>query len=253
MDLDKASALRIVKQTLTADYACEEEDLDHPETFIREAREVEGRRRFPSRGKRLGIVTMGVGVVVCCDAERMKWAKKALGTLSRDDVFSAQTIAVLERFLASEGQFVTGPDLKYVCSTDTFRPVTWSDGEISVELRGRDDLEELYSFEGFRNALSYRARRDELATVARKGEEVVGIAGASADSDSMWQIGIDVVPSARGLGLGKSLASLLTREILDRDKVPYYSTVTSNLSSRALAVGIGYWPAWVEIGARTKS
>lgn len=253
MNLDKSSALRIVKKTLTADYACEEADLDRDGTFIREAREVEGRRRFPSRGKRLGIVTLGVGVVVCCDAERMEWTKGTLGHLSRDDVFSAQTIAILEQFLASEGQFATGPDLKYVCSTDTFRSANWSDlGEISVELVERADLEELYAYEGFRNALSYRARREELATVARRSGAVIGIAGASADSDSMWQIGIDVVPSAQRLGLGKSLASLLTKEILNREKVPYYSTVTSNLPSRALATGIGYWPAWVEIGARNK-
>jgi predicted GNAT family acetyltransferase len=91
-----------------------------------------------------------------------------------------------------------------------------------------------------------------LATVARLGGAVVGIAGASADSDQLWQIGVDVRPGQRGRGIGTALVSQLTEAILAEGKVPYYSTLVSNLASTNLALSVGYWMAWTDVYAQEK-
>ena len=76
---------------------------------------------------------------------------------------------------------------------------------------------------------------------------IVDIAGMSADSEILWQIGIDVVPSARGAGLGRALVGRLTELAFRLGKIPHYAVAVSNIRSNALAVGLGYWPAWSEL------
>jgi predicted GNAT family acetyltransferase len=89
-----------------------------------------------------------------------------------------------------------------------------------------------------------------LEAVARINGEIVGVAGASAHCDAMWQIGVDIVEGKRGLGIGRAIVGQLTAEVLARGRVPYYSTVVSNLRSAQLALGLGYKLAWVELYAR---
>ena len=69
----------------------------------------------------------------------------------------------------------------------------------------------------------------------------------------MWQIGVDVVETARGGGIGRALVSRLTALILDSGRVPYYSTAVSNIRSRAVALSLGYWPAWTELYVRDRT
>lgn len=93
------------------------------------------------------------------------------------------------------------------------------------------------------------ARPDVLALAAWDGRTIAGVAGASADTETLWQIGIDVVEAYRGKGLGAGLVSALGREIEKRGKVPYYGTAEGNLASQRIAVKCGFVPAWIETDA----
>jgi hypothetical protein len=88
--LDWESALRIVRKILTADFACEERCFDAEGVFIFEAKEVAGCRRFPLPEKSLFVVTMGRGVVVSCNADRMQWVVENLSHLTRGDILSSE-------------------------------------------------------------------------------------------------------------------------------------------------------------------
>jgi GNAT superfamily N-acetyltransferase len=200
------------------------------------------------------IMSMGGGVVVSCHRERLAWARARLGSLGRDEVFAAPTVADLLGYVARDGQAWLGPDLKYACSADRFRPAANPAG-VALSLVEGDAVAQLYRQPGFRNALGYRAdspRPDLAAAVATVGDAIVGIAGASADSDPLWQIGVDVLPAHRGAGVGRALVGRLTEALLARGIVPYYSTAIANLASRSLALGLGYWPAWTEMGAKDR-
>ena len=86
-----------------------------------------------------------------------------------------------------------------------------------------------------------------LAVCAYNGRRIVGMAGASSDSERFWQIGIDVIPEYRGLGLGSELVSALTQAVFMHGAVPYYSTWSGNIASQNTARKSGYYPAWSEI------
>ncbi|MGH2458800.1 MAG: GNAT family N-acetyltransferase [Chloroflexota bacterium] len=252
VDRDWQGAREVVRAVLAADCACSEQAFVDEGVVVVPWEERAGRRRFPVRSPRLTIVTLGAGVVVSCDAAWVEWLRECLQRLDRDAVFSVETIALLARVVAPDGRATGRLDLKHVCVGAELRV---ADAPDDVEIAVVDDagIPRLYRYTGFRNALSYRIdtpRPDVVATVATRAGEILGIAAASADCDRLWQIGVDVVAAAGGRGIGRALVSRLTREVLRRGRIPYYSTTVSNLRSRGLAQSVGYRPCWVELEVR---
>lgn len=104
------------------------------------------------------------------------------------------------------------------------------------------------------NALCEKRKElDCLAVGAFDAGKLIGLAGGSADCDTMWQIGIDVLPEYRRLGIASSLTGRLAIEILDRGIVPFYCCAWSNVKSARNAIKSGFRPAWVQVTARENS
>jgi RimJ/RimL family protein N-acetyltransferase len=122
------------------------------------------------------------------------------------------------------------------------------DAKIYIE----DEIRQFYSDDRFHNALGYGdyndGRNDMIAVVRySKDGRIMGMAGASNDSDTMWQVGIDVVPEFRNRGVATALVSVITREILKKNIVPFYCTGWSNIASKNVALSSGYKPAWAAL------
>ena len=86
-----------------------------------------------------------------------------------------------------------------------------------------------------------------LGVAALRGGRILGMAGASADSPTMWQIGINVEPEARGEGVASMLVGLLKNEILKSGILPFYGTAASHIASQRTALAAGFLPAWAEL------
>jgi len=111
----------------------------------------------------------------------------------------------------------------------------------------KSSIHNLYEFNNFNYALQYNFNSQHpevLVTLAKYKGETVGIASASDDCKTMWQIGVDVLLKYRGNGLAAVLVNMLTLEILNRGYIPYYSTDCSNVISQHVAVRAGYIPVW---------
>lgn len=110
---------------------------------------------------------------------------------------------------------------------------------------------ELSQFRGdgrFGEALGFNAQwPDRLAVAARLKGELLGMAAASSDSETMWQIGVDVVPSCRSRGIGTALTFLLKNRLLKDGILPFYGTAASHIISQNVAVAAGFVPAWTEL------
>src|SRR5205807_4697589 len=116
---------------------------------------------------------------------------------------------------------------------------------------------ERYAELGASSALTYprgggRGPAPDVMAVATRGGAAIGIAGASADTDALWQIAVEVLVEARGVGVGRAVVGQLTRGILAAGKIPYYTTPVSHIGSRTLAIGLGYRPVWTEMYARDR-
>ena len=92
-----------------------------------------------------------------------------------------------------------------------------------------------------------RKELDVLGVGAYDNGELIGLAACSADCDTMWQIGVDVLPGYRRKGIASAMTSKLALEILERGKVPFYCCAWSNVKSARNAIKSGFRPAWVEM------
>ncbi len=121
--------------------------------------------------------------------------------------------------------------------------------ECKYELRilDRSDFDDLYLPQWSNALCKERKHLDVLGVGAYKNNQLVGLAGCSADCDTMWQIGIDVLPEERHQGIAAALTSRLSTEIINRGKVPFYCCAWSNIISARNAIKSGFRPTWVEM------
>lgn len=111
----------------------------------------------------------------------------------------------------------------------------------------RKSLEKLYKPQ-WRNALCEKRKElDVIGVGAYHKGKLIGLAGASADCKTMWQIGIDILPEYRRKGIASVLTSKLAVEILHQGIVPFYCCAWSNIGSIRNAIASGFRPAWVQL------
>lgn len=113
-----------------------------------------------------------------------------------------------------------------------------------------EDFQHLYTPQWSNALCENRKELDVLAVGAYEQEKLIGLAGCSADCETMYQIGIDVLPEYRRHGIATALTVRLAREIMKLGKVPFYCAAWCNLKSVKNAIKAGFSPAWVEITAR---
>lgn len=142
----------------------------------------------------------------------------------------------------------SGTALFFTAGKELFRPsaleqpagysFTWLSPELMETFRGDTR---------FSNALGFsKDRPDAQVLVAFCEGDAVAMAGASADSQLMRQIGIDVVAEHRGQGLGSSMVRRLAEAVLEAGYVPFYGTSPSHILSQQVALNAGFEPAWYE-------
>lgn len=121
--------------------------------------------------------------------------------------------------------------------------------EYIYELLQGEEIGKLAYIQGFDNSLVFDEEgktSTEIVFVAKKDDNVVGVAGAGVITDKMWEIGIDVNSECRNNGLGSTLTRKLTLEILKKDILPFYSASVTNIGSQMVANRAGYIPCWID-------
>lgn len=121
--------------------------------------------------------------------------------------------------------------------------------ECSYETRilEANEFDGLYLPEWSNALCEKRKYLDVLGVGAYDNGKLIGLAGCSADCDTMWQIGVDVLSAYRKQGIASALTSKLALEILSRDIVPFYCCAWSNIKSARNAIKSGFVPAWVQM------
>ena len=247
--LTKDGIERKFKEQLALEFGCAPEDFSGEEIIISGPVLHENRRKFSDQPFFLQMATFGAGAVISAD-ERLhprlrEWAKGKRGFW----LFEQHNYLELDRLLRGYGYKMALTHHMFtptteIAAVETGFPVRWLE---------QGDIPPFYGREEFSNALCDRfrpERPDVLAVAALDGGEIMGMAGCSADTPELWQIGVDVLPPYRGRGVGKTLVALLRDEVFRRGALPYYGTSLSNIASWRVALASGFLPAWVEAEAR---
>jgi GNAT superfamily N-acetyltransferase len=241
--------LEIAKSQLALDYNCQVSDFEKEKNTIVEKSLIEGRRIYDSDGCFLKILCFGGRAIISTRTMIMPWCEENLINKDAAWIFEYPKLRAIDKKLQELGHEIADVHHYYLPNPNVpnIEPIT------NVKWYESEEILQFENDHRFREALSFdKNHPDVLVVAAFDGDNIKGMAGASADSKTMWQIGIDVLPEYRSCGIGKNLVILLKNEILKRGNIPFYGTVESHFHSQNIAIGAGFYPAWAELYSKTK-
>ena len=242
--------LRIAMKQSAIDSGCAPEDFCMAQNRIVRSVVSKQARAYLSLPFYCDLVSYGTNVVASVDASCEAAVRDYLSRYAPAHCFETPNLHVLNDALEAQGYRVCFmaeyflPDLNRLLPGSCAYEMRWMTPETFAP----------YYLPEWQNALcKARSHLDRLALGAFDQGKLVGMAGASADCASMWQIGIDVLPKYRRQGIASALTKTLAYEILSRGIVPFYCAAWSNLASVKNAIKSGFSPAWVEVTAKPVS
>ncbi len=241
--------LRVAMEQSAADLNCRPEDFVSGENVTVISQPSASARKYLELPFFCQLVSYGDNVVASVSAEFAPFVREYINRHGAVRSFETPSLHELESALRGFGHrvcfmaeyFLPVPEL----------PVSVGCG-LKLRVMGKSEFERYY-LPAFGNALcADHPERDVIAVGAFDGDRLAGLAGASADCETMWQIGVDVLPEYRRRGIASAMTSRLALEIFNLGKVPFYCAAWSNVRSVRNALRSGFRPAWVELTAKSE-
>lgn len=245
--LDNTTILKIAMEQSAADLCAKPSDFEKRENVTVISEKNESARKYLTLPFSCQLVSYGSNIVASVSREYLDIAEKYISSFPVEHCFETPNMHVLNDALLERGQKICFMAEYFLPDVSLLREL-----ECGYEMRILEpaDFSGVYLPE-WSNALCEKRRElDMIAVGAFDGERLVGLAGASADCETMWQIGIDVLPDYRRRGIASALTSRIAVEILKRGKVPFYCAAWCNIKSVRNAIRCGFRPAWVEMTAK---
>lgn len=251
MSLTNSEIFDIAMQQSAFDSNCCKEDFCRNENIVVLSADSPNARKYLELPFYCDLVSYGNNIVASVDPsenELAEFIKKYIDKYPLARAFEPTQIYILNDELQRKGMKICFMAEYFLPDVDLLKPIEFG---YSCKLLEPDDFAELYLPEWGNALCEKRKHLDVLALGAYDGDRLIGLAGCSADCDSMWQIGIDVLPEYRRKGIASALTSGLAIEIINRGKVPFYCAAWSNVKSVRNAIKSGFRPAWVQITAKS--
>ena len=239
--------LRIAMVQSAVDLCAEPTDFEKSENVVVTSHKSDGARRYLKLPFSCQLVSYGNNVVASVSLECREIAESYINKYPVEHLFETPNLHVLNEALMAKGQKICFMAEYFLPDVNILRAL-----DCAYELRvlTQAGFAELYLPEWSNALCKDRKYLDVLGVGAYDNGRLVGLAGCSADCDTMWQIGIDVLPDYRRQGIASALTSRLAIEILNRGKVPFYCAAWCNVKSVRNAIKSGFRPAWVEMTAK---
>lgn len=174
-------------------------------------------------------------VLVCTSEKLQERIQTILRGKNRDEIF--------------ELPYVYGQTIHYIPGGSDVGECSLS-SDYSCEFLWKNEIMSLRGLKGFENSLAFEedgTTSTGAVYIAKDHGKIMGVAGAAESSvKGLWEIGVDVSEEYRDAGLGTALVSNLTRELLARNIIPFYSASVTNIGSQRVAGRCGYIPMWVD-------
>ena len=223
--MTKEIILDTVKEYIAESLNCTKKDLEKDATvFV-----PNDKQKDPF----LEICTIGQAVVVSASPAILPKVQKLVEGKSRDEIF--------------EIPFVYGQSIYYVPDLKLLQKKPLNE-QYQYELLQGNEIQKLRGIKGFENSLAFDEEGHTPTCIvfyAMKDGEIIALAGASQESDKMWEMGVDVKAEYRSEGLASILVSNLAVAIMEQGIVPIYCASVTNVGSQAVAHRSGLIPCWV--------
>lgn len=235
---------QIALQQSAIDANCEPEDFTRSENVVVISKENAFARKYLKLPHVCNLISYGDNIVATISEEYRNIVTEYINKYSVEHCFETPNMHILNDAFQKSGFRVCFMAEYFLPDVQILKPLPC---EYELKLLDSKDFKDLYISEWSNALCEDRKELDVLGVGAYDNGKLIGLAACSADCDTMWQIGVDVLPKYRKKGIASALTSELTIEILKRDKVPFYCCAWSNVKSVRNAIKSGFRPAWVEM------
>lgn len=242
--MTKKEQIRLVEEQFAVDYNCTIEDFQNRDTLVTVKKALEGARRF-EEDSFLSILTYKGKIVINAAEEILAWCEEVLKPrVSAEWCFEAGTLISIDKKLNEFGYEIDQVHLFFLPkyeAVDSDLEIRLIEGDEISALEEDGRIDEAFLFEDY--------IEDVLGTEVFSEEgELVAVAGATANSERMWELGVNSF--VEGKGYGQAALSKLVKEVQKRGKVPYSGTALSHCASQNISLRAGLVPAFCELRAR---
>ena len=246
--LTNQEILKIAMEQSAYDCACAPEDFLREENVVHISREHPLARKYLKLPLSCDLVSYGTNIVAQASPEITPLVQTYMDRYPVEHCFETPNLHVLDEMLRPFGQKVCFMAEYFLPDVDAVRELPC---DYELRILHQEDFGELYLPQWSNALCQQRKHLDVLGVGAYDGEKLIGLAGCSADCETMYQIGVDVLPEYRRRGVASAITSRLALEVLAMGKVPFYCAAWSNIKSVRNAIRCGFRPAWVEITAKS--
>lgn len=230
------------------DLSCSVEDLLSDKNKIVISKPNSGARKYLELPFDCNLVYYGRNIVASVRSGLEELIDGYINSYPAEHCFETPNMHVLNSALSKHG-------LGICFMAEYFLPDMENLKKLSCKFQTRilehHDFKDLYTPEWSNALCEKRKELDVLGIGAYDNGKLIGLAACSADCDTMYQIGVDVLPSYRRNGIACALTSALATEIIKLGKVPFYCAAWSNIGSVRNAIKSGFRPAWAEMTAKS--
>jgi ribosomal protein S18 acetylase RimI-like enzyme len=242
----KQELMDIIKNQLAIEYNCSVNDFSSSNNIITVSRDNEERRHYINGTFFFQMVTFGDNVVITANECIHDWLKEYTKNKKGHWIFEHTNLVEIDKKLNEYNKKLRQTHHMFL----SHKEILPKDFDFKLKWFENEEINQFYDTKMFPNAFctKYNPKRPDVLAVAAYDEgKIIGMAGCSADTPLLWQIGIDVNENYRGKGIGTYLVTLIKNEIEKRGKIPFYGTSLSNLYSWSIALNSGFTPVWIEI------
>ncbi len=240
--------LKIAMEQSAIDLQCEVQAFSQTENVVVSSKCSSCARRYLELPFLCNLVSYGSNIVASASPQYREIVESYISKYELSHCFETPNIYVLNEAFAPFGAKVCFMAEYFLPDVNQLKILPC---QYETRVLGSNDFAELYTHEWSNALCEKRKELDVLGIGAYDHGRLIGLAACSADCDTMWQIGIDVLPEYRRQGIAAALTSKLAAEILNRDKVPFYCCAWSNIKSARNAMRSGFCPSWVELTVKT--
>jgi len=234
----------IAMQQSAFDANCEAGDFTRGENVITISKENPLARKYLKLPHVCNLISYGNNIVATISEEYREIVEQYINKYPVEHCFETPNMHVLNDAFQKYGYRVCFMAEYFLPDLQVLRELPC---EYELRVLEAEDFKDLYKPEWSNALCEKRKELDVLGVGAYHEGELIGLAACSADCDTMWQIGVDVLPAYRRKGIASAMTSKLAMEILERGKVPFYCCAWSNVKSARNAIKSGFRPAWVEM------
>lgn len=239
---------QIAMQQSAFDANCEVGDFTRGENVITISGENPLARKYLKLPHVCNLISYGNNIVATISEEYRGIVESYISKYSVEHCFETPNMHVLNDAFQKHGYRVCFMAEYFLPDLQVLRALPC---EYEIRVLEAGDFKDLYKPEWSNALCEKRKELDVLGVGAYHNGELIGLAACSADCETMWQIGVDVLPAYRRKGIASAMTAGLALEILERGKVPFYCCAWSNIKSARNAIKSGFRPAWVEMTVKS--